>query len=208
MMVVQLQLPVAPQGLPTVSRQTLPMQHGLVVEQVCPAPGHTDIWQVPTLAPLGLLQARPEQQSADAVQAWFSGEHSWAGWQMFAPPSVEVQMPAQHSAEAAQVVPFDLHTPASATVPPSAAGGIGSRQANVVDSSLMDAAQTVPAQQVLPAPPSAAAQLAPSAEHVTGGAQVSPVPPSPFGKHGEPPQHWSLNWHDWPAPMQQGATPV
>lgn len=154
-----------------------PTQQGTVSEQVCPAPGHVAAAQVPTLAPPTLLHASPEQQSAAAVHAWPSGEHSCAGWQMFGPPSVEVQVPAQHSADAAHVVPFALQTPAS--------GAGGSRHANPV----LEAAQTVPAQQVVPAPPSAAAQPAPSAEHVGAMAQVSPLPPSELGRHGELPQH-------------------
>ncbi len=68
MIVVQVQLPVAPQGLPTVSRQKFPTQHGELVEQVCPVFAQAETPQVPEVEPLGLLQPRPEQQSADAVQ--------------------------------------------------------------------------------------------------------------------------------------------
>lgn len=77
MMVMHVQLPVAPQALPAVSRQKLPVQHGLLVEQLWPAIAHAAAWQVPVVEPLGLLQARPVQQSADAVHVWFSGEHSF-----------------------------------------------------------------------------------------------------------------------------------
>lgn len=155
MMVVQVQLPVAPQVLPAVSRQLLPMQHGLVVEHDWPAIAHAEAWQVPVVEPLGLLQARPVQQSADAVHTWFNGEHSFAGWQEFGPPSVEVQIPAQHSDEAAQVLPVALQVPAS-TAPPSGVGGGGSRHARP----LLDAPQIVPAQQVTV--PASAPQLVPS----------------------------------------------
>ena len=141
------------------------------------------------LAPPTLMHPSPEQQSAEAVQTWPSGEHSCAGWQMLAPPSTDVQLPAQHSADAAQVVPLDLHTPASGVTPPSPAGGMGCRHANVVDSSPIEAAHCVPAQQVVLAPPSVAAQLAPSGAQIGTTAQVRPMPPSPLGRHGEPPQH-------------------
>lgn len=207
MTTVHVQLPVAPQVLPPVSRQKLPTQQGLALEQVWPLLAQVAAWQVPVAEPLGLLHARPVQQSAEAVHTWLCGEHSWAGWQTFGPPSVEVQIPAQHSAEAAQVVPFDLHTPASGTAPPSTgtpASGMGRRHARPE----LEAPHEVPAQQVVAAPPSPAAQLAPSGRHTGTTAHVSPAPPSALGRHGEPPQHWSLNWHAWPAAMQHGAMPV
>lgn len=197
MIVVQLQLPVAPHGVPPVSRQMLPGQQGLLVEQVCPAFGQLDAWQVPAVAPLALTHERPVQQSADAVHAWACGEQSFAGWQLLGPPSVDAQIPAQHSTALAQVEPVALQLPASTV-------WVGNRQAKL----LPEAPHTVPAQQLVPAPPSAPTQVVPSGRQVCGPAQVSPVPPSPLGRHGAPPQHWSLNWQALPVAMQQGATPV
>lgn len=157
------------------------------------------IWQVPEVAPLALLQARPVQQSADAVQAFPCGEHSRAGWQMFGPPSNDVQLPAQHWLEAVQLELFALQVPASAASPPSLVTG-GSLQADPSS----EGRQSVPAQQL----PEPVPHVAPSPRQDNPPAQVRPAPPSALGRQGAPPQHWSLNWQAWPSAMQHGATPV
>ena len=90
--------------------------------------------------------------------------------------------------EALHVTPLALHIPASV---------VGSWQAEPEP----DVAQIDPAQQTSPVPASTApastppsladgaVQLAPSAWQTGAALQVSPVPPSPLGRHGEPPQH-------------------
>ncbi len=67
-------------------------------------------------------------------------------------------------------------------------------------------------------PPPVAARQSAGAQHSPEPAHVWPIdlqtlgvhcrPPSAPGTHGAPPQHWSLNWHCCPVPMQHGVWPV
>lgn len=54
--------------MPPEVTQLSPEQHAWVAEHVWPAFAHTDDTQVPVVAPPGIEQARPLQQSLDAVQ--------------------------------------------------------------------------------------------------------------------------------------------
>jgi hypothetical protein len=129
------------------------LQQRLVGEQVWPAAGHVAPgWQVPEVAPAGMLQDRPEQQSPLTVQAPFCGTHSCGASQVPA-----LQIPEQQSALVEQLVPLELHPPPASGVEP------GSWQAKVSSEVLR---HSEPAQQEL-APPSCAAgsQLVPSERH-------------------------------------------
>ena len=68
MITAHLQALVPVQVAPAVVRQESPLQQVLVGEQVCPALAHAAGWHVPLVWPEGMLQAKPVQQSALAVQ--------------------------------------------------------------------------------------------------------------------------------------------
>src|SRR5437899_405562 len=103
----------------------------------------------------------------------------------------------QHSGEAAHVEPLPLHTgtPASGVPASRAVWQTPPRH------------EAPPQQAVMP-PSLAAPQLSPIGAQPFPPEQKKPAPPSALGRHGEAPQHWSLNWHAPPPAIQQGATPV
>jgi len=49
------------------SRHESPVQHWPFVVQACPGPVQLLLWQVPTVAPAGMVHANPVQQSAVLV---------------------------------------------------------------------------------------------------------------------------------------------
>jgi hypothetical protein len=67
MITAQLHRPVVPQGSPSTSRQRRPVQHTVAEVQVWPAAAQVEAWQVPVVAPPGMAQVKPVQQSAEPV---------------------------------------------------------------------------------------------------------------------------------------------
>ena len=99
------------------------LQHGIPVEQVWLVEAHTAAaWQVPCVAPSGMPQAEPAQQSPSPVQV------PPAAWQEVDEPEPPVQSahlplvqpPLQQSEPAAQVPPVSLQV----------VDDVGRRQAN------------------------------------------------------------------------------
>lgn len=233
---MQLQLPVFPQAVPSASRQASPAQQACVEEHVWPLPAQLDGWQVPVVLPAGTLHWSPEQQSEEAVHVPPCGWQACGAWQTEAPPSLDAQIPEQHWAAEAQAVPLLRQAVPPSATPASVANWQANPL--VPDAAQTEPAQQSSAEVPLPAsmpasgappsefppslapasalppssPPSGTAgggvQLAPSCRQTGTAAQTNPAPPSGLGRHGERPQHWSLNWHVLPAAMQHGATPV
>jgi hypothetical protein len=172
--------------------QSSPGQQGWAGEHCWPADGQVDPWaHVPFVAPAGMEQERPEQQSAAAVQAPPEGWQAAGAWQVPAMHSVE-----QQSVPAVQALPFCLQVVPGVPPPPGVPAGV--RQTVGPSTALSQA----PSQQAFGA---AGSQAAPSGVH--DGAVHRSVPAA-SGTHGFPPQHWSLNWQTSPAAMQHGAAPV
>jgi hypothetical protein len=80
-----------------------PLQHPYDGEQAWPAPAQVDAWQVRPLVPGRLTQARPEQQSPEAVQD-SPVPRQIAGCSQ----TPLLQISEQHSPEVAQVEPLAL----------------------------------------------------------------------------------------------------
>jgi hypothetical protein len=214
MITVHVHWPEAPHGRNVDVRQPRPEQHDVPpAEQLWPAPTHEDAWQVPLIAPAGITQVLPLQQSDVVVHvapcAWQTTgvpqvpleqiceqqfAENWQAWpfavQRTVPPSPTTEPPSGSTT----VPPSDSTTPPSGntTVPPSPPLSISGRHA--------PARHSEPLQQFADE-----VQAAPSGVQV-GDSQRS-TPPSP-GRHSALLQHWSLNWHTSPAAMQHGASPV
>jgi hypothetical protein len=207
MITAQVQGWVPSQAPPTDVSQASPKQHGPVGEHAWPAaeqvaPGS----HVPTLAPPGMRQPRPAQQSDADVQALLCGWQACGAWHV--PP---VQMPEQHPAPLEHVCPLAVQigppstppVPASVppvppSVPPPGEVPVG-RQTYVSSST---ARHAVPAQQ----PELDGSHTVPTGSHVGAGWQEKA--PSAPGRQRLPLQHWSLNWQVLPWEMQQPSSPV
>ena len=175
------------------------LQQCTEAEQVWLVAAHTEAaTHVPLVAPAGMAQDVPAQQSAFSVQVWPSS------WQ-----DVEVPEPSVQSAQTPVVVPGSmLQVPLQQSVPAShvppvslqnVPGAVpGRRQALIVRSPY--GMHSSPVQQ-----PSSLVQDAPK-----GVQEVAALPPPHFsfipslgsGAHAWPLQHWSLNWHAWAGSMQ------
>lgn len=177
-------------------------------------------WHVPLVAPGGISQVNPEQQSAVTVQLPPS---PWHGARQTSSQIVE-----QHSAPEVHVVPFGRHEaqvppmqlPTQHAVPPGVqaasgrtqVGGGGAPLAQTQPISFTyrhdEGSATVPGQHgsgdgADPAGGAAAVeQIAPLGRHWVGGSTQRRMPSAP-GVHGAPPQHWSRNWQMAPGWMQQ-----
>ena len=90
------------------------LQHGTPVEQLWLVAAHTatGAWQVPCVAPSGIPQAEPAQQSPSAVQV---PPEAWQEVDVPEPPGPVqsahlplVQVPLQQSVPAAQLPPVNL----------------------------------------------------------------------------------------------------
>lgn len=184
-----------------VQHGTVPLQTWPVLAQVGPVP----LWHVPLVAPGGISQESPEQQSAVTVHEPSAGWH--AAWQ-----SPSLQIVEQQSAPWLHAFPFGKHevqTPP--TQPPTQHSPLEVQAASgsLQPGGGVPVAQTQPISvtfvQVAPVqhagvPP--ATQVAPLGRHWVGGSTQRRTPSAP-GVHGAPPQHWSRNWQMAPGWMQQ-----
>ena len=169
------------------------------VEQLWVVAAHTAAaWQVPCVAPSGMLQAEPAQQSASPVQV------PPVAWQEVdvPEPSVQsahlplVQVPLQQSVPAVQVPPVSLQMDTGVTGVVPAKG----RHAKNPASPYLVQVSPEPVQQLVSAAP---VQDAPKGLH----AGVPPphfriIPALGSGAHAWPLQHWSLNWQTAPGSTQ------
>jgi hypothetical protein len=198
--------PVGGGGPQTPLVQTSPaLQHRTVAEQLWLVLAQTDAaTQVPEVAPAGMAQEVPAQQSAFTVQVPFTAWQEDGGVPVLPPlpvqsaqvplvaPAAMVQVPLQQSVPAAQVPPVSLQV----------LDDVGSRHAKNAPLSPY-ASQVSPEQQLVSLVP---VHCAPN------GVQVAVVllPPPHFsfmpsfgsGAHAWLLQHWSLNWQIWPGSMQ------
>jgi hypothetical protein len=171
-------------------------------------------WHVPLVAPGGISQVSPEQQSAVTVHEPVSGWHA-------ARQIPSLQMVEQHSAPVAQVLPFGRHElqvllrqlPTQHFVPVGVhaasgrrqfGGGVPVAQTQPISPTYLQAA---PVQQgsgdgaVPVGGAGAVEQIAPLGRHWVGGWTQRRTPSAP-GVQGAPPQHWSWNWQIAPGWMQ------
>jgi hypothetical protein len=154
-------------------RQAVPVQQGVVGEQAWPSPEQVaPAAQRPVLAPEGMTQLRPTQQSCGPLHPPSAAWQTAGAWQ--APPE---QMPEQHWLPEVHMEVLERHT----GTPASGVRG-GSWQALPPSSDV--ARQSVPAQQV-----DASVHDAPMPAHV-GLAQTRP--PSVLGRQSAPSQQASL----------------
>jgi hypothetical protein len=166
---------------PVAVRQPKPVQQPTAGEHAWPSVEQlVGLWpQVPEVAPPGMLQVSPAQQSPPTVQAAPWGWQVAGAWQV--PP---LQIPEQHAEAAVQEVPLGRHEPPSA-LPPSAR----------VPPSEPEPPRTWQAKPSSPAPRhSLPAQHSepPKVQGVPTGAQVETVQretPAPSGTQSAPLQH-------------------
>jgi hypothetical protein len=93
-----------------------PEQHSTPYVQLPPVQTHVGV-HAPLVAPGGMTQNRPTQQSTLAVHAWPGARQSTGGAQI--PPT---QAPVQHSASLAHAAPFGAHPGATHRRSPAASG--------------------------------------------------------------------------------------
>jgi len=175
------------------------VQHSSFTLQACPDPVQVLLWHVPVVEPVGMEHEYPLQQSAVLVQIDPCGWQAMGGWHCLLEPSPK-QRSEQQSVLLVQLEVFALHTPASgvpASGVPASVGGGGNWQAEMPVSV---ARHWVPEQHSVEL-----LHCVPTVLHVPTVQTSFPFGP---GTHGAPPQHWSLNWHSFPAAMQQPASPV
>ena len=173
--------------------QARPPQHWALVVQACPPPVQLLVPHVPLVEPGGMLHAYPVQQSTVLVHTPPCGWQAIGAWQVPepTPPSVPRQRCEQQSLPSVHAVPLALHTPASGDPPPDPASGGGGREVWHAKELSPVRRQSLPAQHWL--------ELGLQDEPM--GVQLAVVQtsfPVPSGRHGAPPQHWSLNWHSCP----------
>jgi hypothetical protein len=156
-------------------------QHGVVTEHappVCAQEGAgPELSQVPLVAPDGMAQPSPLQQSAPVVQAPPDPRHG------------SVHLPASHVLE--QQSPLAVH---AAPFAEHWTGGSFDEHFQPVSMRYVQG----PLQQVVSLAPS---HVVPVSLHAAAAVQRST--PAPSGTQGSPPQHWSLNWQMLPVAMQQ-----
>jgi hypothetical protein len=154
-------------------------------------------WQVPLVAPAGMSQERPAQQSPLKVQPAPDAEQVDVGvGVLVASPHLSfTQLPLQQSVAAVALVQLP---PVSLQVEDE----VGSRQAKKPPISPYGL-QARPEQQLVSVVP---LQEAPNGEHVEVPPPPGPPPhrstPTASGMHGWKLQHWSRNWQIWPGSMQ------
>ncbi len=176
-------------------------------------------WHVPLVAPGGISQVSPEQQSAVTVQLPLA---AWHGARQ-----TSLQIVEQQSAPEVHEVPFGRHdvhvpfrqSPTQHAAPPTVqaapgstqeGGGVASAQTQPISPTYLhdDGCVGSPGQHGsgTGAEPwggaAAVEQMAPFGRHWLGGWTQRRMPSAP-GVHGEPPQHWSRNWQMAPGWMQQ-----
>lgn len=159
------------------------LQQPMVTEQLWPVEAQAPpAPQVPLVAPGGMSQARPAQQSPSRVQALLEGTQG-------ARQVPASQMPEQQSDTTPQAPPLAWQV------------AVGGRHLKAWDAA--SSWQEVGAQQE---GSSAPVQAAPLGVQAVAVAQRST--PSTPGTHGAPLQHWSRNWQVSPGWMQQrGSAP-
>jgi hypothetical protein len=156
-------------------------QQGVVAEQAEAVAAHEGVvvaaLQAPLVAPCGMSQPRPVQQSPVVVQVPFTPRHA-------VPHLPASQVPVQHSPLNVHAAPSVLHVPG---VPPA-------WHRHPSSTPYVQA----PSQQLVSlAPPHS------SPVGVQADAEEQRSTPLESGTHGAPPQHWSLNWQIWSVAMQQ-----
>lgn len=154
------------------------VQQGTVPEQLWPVPAQTaPVEQVPLVAPGGMSQASPAQQSPSTVQVPVEGTQG--GLQ-----TLPTQAPEQQSSAEAQAPPDGLQVAGAWQVKAGLPEGLSWHEAGAQQDGS-----------------SAPAQAAPDGEQAEVVAQRST--PAASGTQGTPSQHWSRNWQTAPGWMQQ-----
>jgi len=153
------------------------LQQGTAAEQLWPDAAHvcTGFWQVPLVAPAGIEQVVPAQQSASTVQAPPLPMHGAAH-------VPALQIPEQQSVLVAQVAPLMWQVDDCWQLKPLV---------------LFESTVHWPRQQD---GSSAPVHAAPTAVQLAGAAQRRT--PAASGTQGARLQHWSRNWQTLPGWMQ------
>jgi hypothetical protein len=186
------------------------LQHGTVAEQVWPVSAQVgpDVLHRPLVAPGGISQESPAQQSPSMVQAPSLSTHRFAQ----APPA---HLPVQHSASAAQVLPSGSHCGSCSAQLPSMHMPEQHSDGCVQSPPTLHPGSGIPETQYQPANGCAICwQLLPS-QHAASPAPVQVAPSGlqaeteahlrtklSSGTQGARPQHWSRNWQTSPSAMQ------
>jgi hypothetical protein len=188
-----------------------PLQHGIASLHASLSSAHElCVPQVPLVAPSGMLQTAPAQQSLSTVHVSPPAAH--CATQV---PLATSQLPEQHCPSAAQVEPFGTQSTHRWL-------GAVPRQSLLQQSESPEQASPVSVQAVVSRPQrnspppafwqeagaqharsSAPSQIPPTGVHV-GASAVQRSTPSAPGTHGAPPQHWSRNWHTLALPVPGG----
>jgi hypothetical protein len=193
-----------PEGVSQTPALHVPLQHGIESPHDCVASAQLGgAPQVPLVAPSGMLQTDPPQQSPSAVQLPLGGTH--AATHVWLSTS---HVPEQHCPFPAHVSPFG--TQATHCAPTQS---VLQQSAPPLHGAPMSPQPVVGTPHTNPSPPSLRQELgaqqdvSPVPEHVApagvhvGAAAVQWSTPVASGTHGAPLQHWSRNWQTLASPV-------